>query len=138
MGALIFLDTNVVVDLLGRRRPRVRRCYVEARDNNVSLALSTVVLFELRFGAANSARIEQNGRALDALLADGFAIAPFDADDAAEAGAIRALLRRGGKEIGPHDILIAAQARRRGATLATHNVEEFERVPGLIVIDWAA
>ncbi len=138
MGALIFLDTNVVVDLLGRRRPRVRRCYVEARDNNVSLALSTVVLFELRFGAANSARIEQNGRALDSLLADGFVIAPFDADDAAEAGAIRALLRRGGKEIGPYDILIAAQARRRGAALATHNVEEFERVPGLIVIDWAA
>ncbi|MGO9744420.1 MAG: PIN domain-containing protein [Roseiarcus sp.] len=138
MGALLFLDTNVVVDLLGRRRPRVRRRYVEARDNDVGLALSTVVLFELRFGAANSARIEQNGRALDSLLADGFVIAPFDADDAAEAGAIRALLRRGGKEIGPYDILIAAQARRRGAALATHNVEEFERVPGLIVIDWAA
>ncbi len=138
MGALLFLDTNVVVDLLGRRRPRVRRRYVEARDNDVGLALSTVVLFELRFGAANSARIEQNGRALDSVLADGFVIAPFDADDAAEAGAIRALLRRGGKEIGPYDILIAAQARRRGAALATHNVEEFERVPGLIVIDWAA
>ncbi len=138
MGALLFLDTNVVVDLLGRRRPRVRRRYVEARDNDVGLALSTVVLFELRFGAANSARIEQNGRALDSLLADGFVIAPFDADDAAEAGAIRALLRRGGTEIGPYDIHIAAQARRRGAALATHNVEEFERVPGLIVIDWAA
>jgi tRNA(fMet)-specific endonuclease VapC len=34
-------------------------------------------------------------------------------------------------------LLIAAQARRRGATLVTANGCEFERVPGLMVIDWA-
>jgi len=35
--------------------------------------------------------------------------------------------------IGPYDCLIAAQARRRGATLVTANAREFARVPGLFV-----
>ena len=34
------------------------------------------------------------------------------------------------------NVLIAAQARRRGLTLVTANVGEFERVPGLIVVNW--
>ena len=102
------------------------------------MALSTIALFELRFGAANSERFEQNNRLLDALLSDGLDIVHFNAADAAEAGAIRAKLRRAGTPIGPYDILIAAQARRRGATLVTANVSEFERVPGLLVVDWAA
>jgi tRNA(fMet)-specific endonuclease VapC len=35
-------------------------------------------------------------------------------------------------------LLIAALARRRGATLVTANGREFARVPGLMVTDWAA
>ena len=60
----------------------------------------------------------------------------FDAEDAHEAGDIRALLERAGTPIGPYDILIAAQARRRGATLVTANTREFARVPGLKTEDW--
>ena len=62
----------------------------------------------------------------------------FDIDDAREAGEIRALLEARGQPIGPCDTLIAAQARRRGATLVTLNVREFERVPSLSVEDWTA
>jgi predicted nucleic acid-binding protein len=39
--------------------------------------------------------------------------------------------------IGHYDLLIAAQARRHGATLVTANQREFARVPGLDVVDWA-
>jgi tRNA(fMet)-specific endonuclease VapC len=35
-------------------------------------------------------------------------------------------------------VLIAAQARRRGALLVTANQREFARVPGLRIEDWAA
>jgi tRNA(fMet)-specific endonuclease VapC len=75
---------------------------------------------------------------LDVILANGFEFAPFDAADAREAGSIRAALERAGRPISPYDILIAAQARRRGATLVTSKLREFERVPGLLVGDWAA
>jgi predicted nucleic acid-binding protein len=36
-----------------------------------------------------------------------------------------------------YDLLIAAQARRRGALLVTANTRECARVPGLDIEDWA-
>ena len=41
-----------------------------------------------------------------------------------------------GKTIGAYDLLIAAHARRTGATLVTNNEREFRRVPGLSVENW--
>jgi len=132
---MIFLDTNVVVDLLNDRRPLVRQRFADAQNAQRRLALSSVVLFELRYGVANSLQVERNARALDALIG-AIAIVDFDADDAKEAGALRADLRRRGAEIGPYDLLIAAQARRRGEALVTGNTGEFARVPGLKLLDW--
>jgi tRNA(fMet)-specific endonuclease VapC len=54
------------------------------------------------------------------------------------AGDIRADLEKAGTPIGHYDILIAAQARRHGATLVTANAREFARVPGLLVANWEA
>jgi len=51
---------------------------------------------------------------------------------------LAAAAERRGAPIGPFDLLIGAQARRRGATLVTANTSEFELVPGLAVVDWAA
>ena len=48
----------------------------------------------------------------------------------------RAALARTGTPIGAYDILIAAQARRRGATLVTANEQEFARVSGLQTENW--
>lgn len=62
----------------------------------------------------------------------------FDPDDAIEAGSVRATLEAAGTPIGPYDVLIAAQALRRGATLITANIGEFARIKGLIVEDWTA
>ncbi len=134
---MIFLDTNVVIDLLGDKRPAVRRRLGEVQASGGAVGVSSIVLLELRFRVANSAKREQNERALDAVFGGGIHVVPFDADDAAEAGSLRAFLRRAGREIGPYDILIAGQARRRGETLVTHNLKEFERVPGLNAVDWA-
>ena len=73
---------------------------------------------------------------LQEFLSAGFDEPPFDLFDAREAGAIRAALEAHGTPICPYDTLIAAQARRRGATLVTLNRSEFERVPGLRVENW--
>ena len=97
-----------------------------------------IVLFELEYGCAKSERREQSRAALALFLSAGFEQPRFDEDDAREAGEIRAYLEGRGEPIGVCDILIAAQARRRGATLVTSNAREFERVPGLIATDWAA
>ncbi|MCW2284846.1 tRNA(fMet)-specific endonuclease VapC [Rhodoblastus acidophilus] len=134
---MLSLDTNVIIGLLNGRPPILRRRFAAERLARSRLTLSSIALFELRFGAANSARPEANMRALDALLSEGFDLLDFDADDAAEAGKLRAHFKRAGTPIGPYDLLIAAQARRRGATLVTANVGEFSRTPGLLVVDWS-
>ena len=134
---MICLDTNVVIAVVSGRIPIVRVRLREQWRAGVEIQLPAVVLFEMRYGAAKSEHRAASEAALDEFLASGIAIAPFDAEDAAHAGDIRAHLEAKGTPIGPYDTLIAAQARRRGATLVTANMREFARVPGPLVADWA-
>ncbi len=98
------------------------------------LRLSVLVLGELDYGAAKSGVTRHRAR-LESLLA-AVALEPFVAADAARYGALRAELERRGQMIGTMDLLIAAQALRLGATIVTHNLREFARVPGLKCEDW--
>ncbi len=102
------------------------------------IAMPVIALFEMRYGFAKSDRRDVNEHLLERFLGLGIEVLPFEMEDAAHAGDIRAHLERRGTPIGPYDILIAAQARRRGAGLVTLNRREFERVPRLIVVDWTA
>ncbi len=98
--------------------------------------LSSIVLAELEFGAAKSGLARHRAR-LDGLLTM-IPIEPFTYRDADHYGRLRATLQRRGEMIGPLDALIAAQALRLGATIVTHNLREFQRVPGLKCEDWQA
>jgi len=131
------LDTNVIVFAINGRVPAVEQRLRQELAAGTTLLIPSIVLFELRYGIAKSVRREASTRVLDAFLAEGFELLPFDDDDAAEAGDIRAALEASGTPIGAYDTLIAAQARRRGLVLVTGNRREFERVPGLMVTDWA-
>lgn len=131
------LDTNVIVFAINGRVPAVEQRLRQELAAGTTLLIPSIVLFELRYGIAKSVRRESPTRVLDAFLAEGFELLPFDDDDAAEAGDIRAALEASGSPIGAYDTLIAAQARRRGVVLVTGDRREFERVPGLMVTDWA-
>ena len=131
------LDTNIIIHAINRRRPEFAARISEELQAGRTLMVPAIVRFELEYGLAKSQRREANSAILATLLARGFEQPAFDLDDAAEAGDIRAALEAKGSPIGPYDLLIAAQARRRGAALVTLNRREFERVPGLIVTDWA-
>jgi tRNA(fMet)-specific endonuclease VapC len=135
---MICLDTNIAIYVINRRVPSVRLRLAEQLRLGTEIGFSAVALFELRYGHARSDRRAESDRLFAEFLAPGIAILPFDAEDAAHAGDIRAYLQSKGAPIGPYDVLIAAQARRRGATLVTANRREFERVPGLLVTDWTA
>jgi tRNA(fMet)-specific endonuclease VapC len=135
---MICLDTNAVIPVLNAMASRVEARLRAALKGRRLVAVSSVVLFELWHGAIKSAWTERNIKRIEEFLASPIQVLPFDAEDAQEAGDIRAALERAGTPIGPYDILIAAQARRRGATLVTANEREFARVPGLKTQDWAA
>ena len=135
---MICLDTNAVIAAINRRAPEVRRRLEAALVAGVTVGLPTVVLYELWYGIEKSARPQANAARLAAFLSLDVEAWPFGPEDAQEAGVIRAALDGAGAPIGPYDILIAAQARRRAALLVTANTGEFDRVPGLTTENWAA
>lgn len=134
---MICLDTNAVIVIFNRRASPVEARLNNALRNRHQVTLPSVALFELWYGAAHSTHVARNLSRIGDFLAAPIEVLPFDADDAREAGDIRAALHRAGTPIGAYDVLIAAQARRRGATLVTANKREFSRVPGLQTEDWA-
>ncbi len=134
---MICLDTNVVIGFL-RGAPRQLVARFEREVGDGLFALPAIALFELRYGVARSPRRRENADRLTIFLQLPIEVLSFESYDADEAGDIRAHLEREGTPIGPYDLLIAAQARRRGASLITANIGEFTRVPGLRCEDWSA
>jgi tRNA(fMet)-specific endonuclease VapC len=134
---MICLDTNAVIAVINLRVPQIRARLEHALLDGVTLGVPVIVLYELWYGIKKSARPSANATALATFLTLDVIQWPFEPEDAVEAGDIRATLERVGTVIGPYDLLIAAQARRRGALLVTANDHGFIRVPGLKTADWA-
>lgn len=126
------LDTNSVLYLLkGMGRVGERLLATPRTD----VAIPAVVLYELEAGTRRSASPQhRRSQLLD--LVEPMRVLPFDKPEADVAARIRVELERAGEPIGPMDTLIAATALQQGATLVTHNVDEFERVKGLAIEDW--
>jgi tRNA(fMet)-specific endonuclease VapC len=130
------LDTNVVVALLKDRPHGVRERLRQASATDASIAVSSIVLYELWYGVARRGRWRENAERLRVFLSGRLELLAFESEDAAAAGELRASLEAAGTTIGPYDLLIAGQALRHGATLVTANVAEFARAPGLRWEDW--
>jgi tRNA(fMet)-specific endonuclease VapC len=126
------LDTNALSDLI--RNPRGTLVQRLSRTDPDSVCTSIVVACELRFGARRKGS-ETLTQRVEQLLAS-LAVLAFDEPADQHHADIRAVLERAGTPIGSHDLFIAAHARSLGATLITHNMREFERVPGLRSQDW--
>lgn len=100
-----------------------------------ALAISTITLAELRFGALKS-RHPLRARALaDAFVAP-FELLEFDVGAAEHYSDIRLYLEKRGTPIGERDLMIAAIGRSGKLTIVTNNLREFDRVPDLDVMDW--
>jgi tRNA(fMet)-specific endonuclease VapC len=131
------LDTNACIALINGTEAHVRRRFQRAVARESVILLSSIVAFELWYGVAKSQRKEGNTQRLEAFLAGPLDWAVFDEDDSQAAGTVRAELEAVGKPVGAYDVLLAGQARRRGATLVTSNAKEFARVRRLKWEDWA-
>ncbi len=132
------LDTNACIALINGSPPRVRKKLAHTIAQGHPVLVSSIATFELWYGVAKSQRREANAARVEAFIAGPVMLAEFDEDDAEEAGRVRAELEAVGTPIGAYDVLLAGQARRRGATLVTSNTREFKKVNGLDWQDWAA
>ncbi len=125
------LDTNAVIALLNDAQSPL---YEKVRRHQPgSISISSVVVYELYYGAFKSKRVEHNVSVIEKLQ---FPVLEFDKEDARETGKIRAMLAQKGTPIGSLDLLIAGQAKTRNLILITNNTKEFKRVVGLKIEDW--
>lgn len=126
------LDTNICIYAMTKRPEKIRRSFAE---NEGRMAISSVTIMELTYGAEKSQYVERNLAALEDFAAR-LKLLPFDAGAATQAGQIRAELERQGKPIGSYDLMIAGHARAEGLILISSNQREFKRVSGLRNENW--
>lgn len=135
---MIHLDTSFVVDLLREaKRSGTGRAhtFIERLDEDEVLALSVHVAGELLAGAELSRRPAQEAEQVYRLL-EGLEIRYANEGFAPAYGRLYAALQKNGRSVGAMDLLIATAAVLDNASLVTGNVKEFQRVPGLRVVQY--
>ena len=128
------LDTNICSYVL-RRHPLTVKAHFD-QVGSPHLAISTIVLAELLFGAArHPAKGLEIRQDIDDMT-NRLAVIPWSARAADEYSRLRTFLERRGTPIGSMDMMIAAHALAENAVLVTHNLREFQRVPNLQLENW--
>jgi tRNA(fMet)-specific endonuclease VapC len=126
------LDTNIVIYVL-KRRPKA---VLEIFNRNASrMAISSITLSELTYGAEKSPNVDKNLEAIEEFVSH-LDVLPYDAKASQHYGQIKAALEKRGEIIGENDIHIAAHAISQGLILVTNNLREFKRVPNLALENW--
>ncbi|ELZ35974.1 type II toxin-antitoxin system VapC family toxin [Halorubrum distributum] len=131
------LDTSAVADIdRGGVDEKVR-----ALDDEGRHAISMVSVTELRLGVElqYDRDTQEYQDAIDALdrLVSRFDVLPISRPVATAAAEIIADLRADGKRLDDlHDVYIGATARTEQLSVLTANVDHFERIDGVRVIDW--
>jgi predicted nucleic acid-binding protein len=95
-----------------------------------------IALAELMLGPnrAVTTRQRQEANAFVADVREVLTVVPFGEDEAARYAQLWVQLQTAGKEIGDHDLQIAATALVGAHELMTYNVKEFQNVPGLRLV----
>ena len=131
---MYLLDTNMCIYAINGRHPSLTKNLLTIPPDEI--AVSSITVGELEYGAAKSHWGDRTRQTMYAFLSN-FTVIPFDNEDAACFGNLRAALAQAGTPIGAYDVMIAAQGLTKGLTVVTHNTGEFPRVPGLKLADWA-
>jgi len=128
------LDTNIVIYVLKRRPKEVLAMF---NANASRMAISSITLSELFYGAEKSLNTDKNLEAVEEFVSH-LDVLPYDAKASQHYGQIKATLEKKGQIIGENDIHIAAHATSHGLILVSNNVREFKRVPNLVLENWVS
>jgi tRNA(fMet)-specific endonuclease VapC len=125
-SSLLIVGEKEKFDLIG---------FLSTRDEPVVLAAITAS--ELLHGCHRASSVQQKDNRMRYVewALSVFEIVPFGLEEARHHAWIWSQLASQGRLIGAYDLLIAGTAICLSYSLATLNVNEFSRVPGLVVLD---
>jgi tRNA(fMet)-specific endonuclease VapC len=127
------LDTEAASRLLRADRSAVAHL---RRSGATALSISSVTMAELVYGARLNEAHPSLMAAVRAFLAR-IEVHSWDADAAEAHARIRLLAKRGGRSAGVLDVMIAAHALARGATLVSRDTAiKNLAIDGLIIVRW--
>ena len=133
----LVLDTSVVIAAERKRQPVAMFVEEAARSlGETEMAISVVTLAELVHGIARAKDDETRARRRGFIdeLKRSLPVWPLTEQAAEIAGRISGEQAAVGVIIPFEDLFIAASALEQGYGVATGNVEDFQRVPGLRVV----
>ena len=130
------LDTNTCSFIIRNRPPSLVNAMAHRVREGHLFLISAITYTELRFGAIGKKASPKHEVQVDQFVQRIDEILPFDRKAVEAATKVKDHLSKLGQNIGPNDTLIAGHALSVKATLITHNLREFDRVPGLITEDW--
>ncbi len=128
MAALI--DSSVFI---AGERGRIDLADLLASLGSEPVALSAVTASELIYGlhrARTTAQRESRNAYLEAIFSR-ITVLAFDLTVARGHSAISAELDRTGRQVGAHDLMIAATAMAHDYRVATRDLRSFSKIPGL-------
>ena len=125
------LDSDACIEIL-RGNVEVIAKRRTVADN---VATTWITASELAFGAEKSREPARNVTLVTEFLAT-VPVLGLDLPAALEFGRRKVLLERAGMRIADADLLIAAIALARGASVVTGNRKHYERIEGLRTEDW--
>lgn len=126
------LDTNICIYYLNERHPEITRRMIAAGADR--LAVSSLTVAELHFGAERSGRPEANKERLRVFLNELRSV-PFDDECGEWFGRLKAERLEAGRSIPDFDLAIAATAMAHGLTLVSRD-RHLRSLPGVAVEDW--
>lgn len=130
------LDT-CICSFIMREHPDavIRRLVAEVERGN-RIVISAITYSEMRFGQIGKKASPKHKVLVDEFVRRLDAVIAWDLRAVDATVEIMRQLNAAGTPIGSNDTAIAGHAIAIGCTLATNNVREFSRVPGLVYEDW--
>ena len=126
------LDTDILLDAMRGREETIR--FIDGLIVGTQpVAVSAVSVMQLHEGIARAVRRDREAERVKAALL-GVVTYPFTHGVAERAGALQGELLRRGRPVPTADLMIAATALHHGEPVATRNVRDFRRIPGLVLV----
>jgi tRNA(fMet)-specific endonuclease VapC len=106
------------------------------KDAALGLFICSVTVFELRYGAARSAKPASFWGRIQRDVIARFDVLPFEAADALAAADIMSALAGSGRNAALQDIWLAGVAANRNLTFVTRNLRHFDPILNLKIENW--